>query len=57
MNGVVSIQFDSMVPHGKLEACIAILEDGFRSLKRTSYHRVLGKDFLMHADGLGRAQE
>jgi hypothetical protein len=41
-----------MVPHGKLEQCIAFLEDGLRSLKRTPYHRVLGKDFLHQTDDL-----
>ncbi len=52
MSGVVSRQFGRMVPHGELERCIALLEDGLRSLKRTPYHRVLGKDFLEQADDL-----
>lgn len=52
MSGVVSNQFGLMVPHGKLKPCIAFMEDGLRSLKRTPYHRVLGKDFLHQADEL-----
>ncbi len=55
MSGVVSTQFGLMVPHGKLAACIAYLEDGLRSLKRTPYHRVLGKDFLRQTDDLAEA--
>ncbi len=45
MNNAVSTQFDRMVPDGKLSQCIEYLEDGLRSLKRTPYHRVLGKGF------------
>ena len=46
MSGVVSTQFGLMVPHGKLEQCIAYLEDGLRSMNATPYHVVLGKTFL-----------
>lgn len=46
MSGVVSTQFRLMVPNGKLESCIALLEDGLRSLKKTLYHSVLGRSFL-----------
>ena len=52
MSDVVGTQFGLMVPHGKLRQCIAVLEDGLRSLKRTPYHRVLGKDFLKQAHDL-----
>jgi hypothetical protein len=52
MSGVVSTQFSLMVPHGKLARCIAFLEDGLRSLKRTPYHRALGKDFLRQTGDL-----
>ena len=52
MSGVVSMQFDMMVPHGKLAQCIAFLEDGLRSLKRTPYHRIIGKDFLHQTNEL-----
>src|SRR5215470_13841257 len=52
MFGVVSTQFGLMVPHGKLEKCIVFLEEGLRSIKRTPYHRVLGKDFLGQTDDL-----
>jgi hypothetical protein len=52
MSNAISITFDSMVPHGKLVRCIASLEDGMRSLKRTPYHRVLGKDFLGQTNDL-----
>jgi hypothetical protein len=41
-----------MVPHGKLDQCIAFLEGGLRDLKPTPYHRVLGKDFLHQTDDL-----
>lgn len=52
MSGVVSSQFGLMVPHGKLQQCIPFLEEGLRSLKRTPYHRVLGKNFLKQANDL-----
>jgi hypothetical protein len=52
MSGVVSLQFGLMVPHGELARCIAFLEGGLRSLKRTPYHRVLGKDFLQQTGDL-----
>lgn len=52
MSGVVTTQFGLMVPHGKLARCIVFLEDGLRCLKRTPYHRVLGKDFLRQSDEL-----
>ena len=52
MSGVVSTQFNVMVPHGKLAHCIAFLENGLRSIKRTPYHRILGKDFLHHSKDL-----
>ena len=46
MSGVVSEQFGLMIPHGRLEACIASLEDGLRALSPTPYHAVLGRSFL-----------
>jgi hypothetical protein len=39
-----------MVPHGKLEACIVLLEEGLQALRRTPYHDVLGRDFLRQTD-------
>ena len=54
MSGVVSTQFGLMVPHGKLAKCIAFLEDGLRTLKRTPYHQVLRKDFLRQTDELAK---
>jgi hypothetical protein len=52
MSGAVSNMFGLMVPHRKLEACIKELEEGLRSLKRTPYHKVMGKDFLDQASNL-----
>ena len=52
MSGAVSTQFDLMVPHAKLAPCIVWLEAGLSCLKRTPYHRVLGKDFLRQTDDL-----
>jgi hypothetical protein len=52
MSSAVSNLFGLMVPHGKLEACIRDLEEGLRSLKRTPYHKVLGRDFLDQASNL-----
>jgi hypothetical protein len=46
MLGVIPSNFDLMVPHGRLTACIALLEEGLRSLRRTPFHIVLGRDFL-----------
>ncbi len=46
MPSPVSSAFAMMVPHGKLLPCIEFLEGGLRTLKRTPYHRVLGKTFL-----------
>jgi hypothetical protein len=43
-----------MVPHGKLEQCIAYLEEGLRSLKSTPYHDVLGKTFLHQREELAQ---
>jgi hypothetical protein len=54
MSGTVHTHFDLMVPHGKLRKCISFLEDGMRSLKRSPYHRVIGKDFLPLANDLGK---
>jgi hypothetical protein len=39
-----------MVPHGKLLACIELLEEGMRALRKTPYHEVLGRDFLHQTD-------
>jgi hypothetical protein len=52
VSGVVSTQFGLMVPHGKLEQCIAYFENGLRSLKPTPYHAVLGKSFLHEREEL-----
>lgn len=52
MSGAVSTAFELMVPHRKLKVCIGYLESGLRSLKRTPYHRVLGKHFLGQVDEL-----
>lgn len=52
MNSAASELFDAMVPHGKLAKCIVLLEDGLRSIKRSPYHRVLGKTFLHHTSNL-----
>jgi hypothetical protein len=46
MFGAVSNAFGLMVPHGKLIACISLLEEGMRALHKTPYHDVLGRDFL-----------
>lgn len=54
MSGVVSKQFSLMVPHGKLQPCIAFLEEGLRALTPTPYHRVLAKNFLAQTDELAR---
>jgi hypothetical protein len=54
MGSIVSTEFDFMVLNGKVERCIELLEDGLRSIKRTPYHRVLGKDFLRQTDDLAR---
>ena len=53
MPDTISSKFRLMVPHGELRHCIAFLEDGLRSLKRTPYHRVLGRDFLSQSADLG----
>jgi hypothetical protein len=50
--GIVSRTFRRMVPHGKLDQCIAFLEGGLRALKPAPYHCVLGKDFLHQTDDL-----
>lgn len=52
MNGIVSLQFNRMVPHGKLEQCIEFLESGLRALRPTPYHCVLGKDFLAQKENM-----
>lgn len=52
MSGVISTEFSLMVPHGKLDPCIAFLEDGLRCLKSTPYHQILGKSFLDQAEDL-----
>ena len=54
MTGVVSSNFDLLVPRGKLTTCIALLEDGLRSLPTTPFHAVLGRDFLSQT---GKAAE
>ncbi len=46
MYGAVSNAFGLMVPHGKLDACIAFLEEGMHALRKTPYHEVLGRGFL-----------
>ena len=50
MFGAVSTTFGLMVPHGKLAACIALLEEGLHALRTTPYHEVLGRDFLHLTD-------
>ncbi|MFL5245461.1 MAG: hypothetical protein ACJ8FY_25475 [Gemmataceae bacterium] len=50
MSGPVSSSFDLMVPHGKLLACIELLEEGLQALRKTPYHEVLGRDFLHQTD-------
>jgi hypothetical protein len=52
LSGVVSTQFGLMVPHGKLEQCIAFLEEGLRAMNVTPYHAVLGKTLLHQRDDL-----
>ena len=52
MSGVVSQTFRRLVPHGKLEKCIAVLEEGLRAIKRTPYHKALGKSFLHQSSDL-----
>jgi hypothetical protein len=37
-----------MVPHGKLDACIDLLEEGMRALRSTPYYEVVGRDYLHH---------
>ena len=49
---VISRKFALMVDRGELRQCIAWLEEGLRSVRRTPYHRVLGKDFLQHSASL-----
>ncbi len=39
---------DICFPQGKLDGFISFLEDGLRALKKTPYHRVIGRDFLHH---------
>jgi hypothetical protein len=41
-----------MVPHNKLDLCIAFLEEGLQALRRTPYHEVLGRDFLQQTEAL-----
>ena len=53
VRGVVPLKFSLMVPHGKLDACIALLEDGLRCMAPTPYHQVLTRDFLHHTERLG----
>lgn len=50
MFGVIFSNFDLMVPHGKLTACIALLEEGLLSLRETPYHCVLSRNFLHQTD-------
>ncbi len=52
MNGIVSLQFNRMVPHGKLEECIEFLESGLRAIQPTPYHCVLGKTFLAQTENM-----
>lgn len=54
MSGVISTQFDLMVPHGQLDRCIVLLEDGLRCLNSTPYHLVLGKSLLNQTEDLAR---
>jgi len=51
MSGVVSTNFELLVARGRLGACITLLEEGLRSLRRTPYHRLLGRDFLSQTEG------
>lgn len=44
----VSNEFGLLVPHGKLDKCIARLEEALRAIHKTPYHQVLGRDFLQH---------
>src|SRR5688500_11712641 len=53
ISGVVSSKFDLMVPHGKLDECIADLEEGLRAIRKTPYHHVLGRDFLHKTKAAG----
>jgi hypothetical protein len=50
MSGPVSSAFGLMVPHGKLLACIALLEEGMHALHKTPYHAVLDRNFLHQTD-------
>jgi len=46
MGGVVGGIFGRMVPHGELNPCIELLEEGMNALRKTPFHDVLGRDFL-----------
>lgn len=42
----IATDFGRMLVRGKLDECIARLEEGLRAVRRTPYHRLLGRDFL-----------
>jgi hypothetical protein len=48
----LSYEFDLLVRQDQLEESIIWLEHGLRAIKRTAYHRVLGKDFLRQTNDL-----
>ena len=37
---------DIIFPQGKLDKFISFLEDGLKAVRKTPYHRVIGRDFL-----------
>jgi hypothetical protein len=50
MPNVISDEFGMKVPHGKLDACIASLEEALGCVRKTPFHHVLGRDFLDQTD-------
>ena len=50
MSDAIRNRFGSNIQHGNVGACIALLEDGLRWLRETSYHAVLGRNFLHHVN-------
>lgn len=52
--GAVSNLFGLSVPHGKLQECIARLEEGLRAINETPYHAIIGRDYLHHLDEASR---
>jgi hypothetical protein len=46
-------EFVYLVPRGKLNQCISSFEEALRAMRKTPYHRVLGRDFLHHTRAAG----